>query len=223
MLSDPQNSAHLTAVVVHADDSLVVVNKPSGLLAVPGRGADKQHCASLQVQQAYPDALIVHRLDQATSGLMLLARGAAMQRALGLAFENRQVTKHYVAVVHGLVAPSQGSIDLPLAADWPARPRQKVDHTIGKPALTHYQVLSHCQATQTTRLALQPHTGRTHQLRVHLHAIGHPIVGDALYSAELAAANYPVAYSYLHLHAQQLNLDHPVTGQSLHWQCTSPF
>ncbi len=221
MLSHTPHSEHLAIALVYADDSLVVVNKPSGLLAVPGRGADKQHCASLLVQQMFADALIVHRLDQATSGLLLLARGPAMQRALGNLFEKRQVDKRYEALVHGLVSPSQGSIDLPLAADWPARPKQKVDYAIGKPALTHYQVIAYNHTEDTTRLALQPETGRTHQLRVHMLAIGHPMVGDGLYGRQALAGHN--GYAHLHLHAQALLLVHPVTGQAMHWQCACPF
>jgi tRNA pseudouridine32 synthase / 23S rRNA pseudouridine746 synthase len=210
-----------TLSIVYADAHLVVVNKPPGLLAVPGRGADKQDCASLQVQQHCTDALIVHRLDQATSGLMLLARGAAMQRALSSLFESRAVRKDYVAVVHGLLRNDSGTIELPLAADWPARPRQKVDHAIGKPALTHYQVLSRYTTDNTTRLALQPHTGRTHQLRVHLQAIGHAIVGDTLYGS--ADCGVDLKTTRLLLHARRLSLVHPVTGQAMQWECVPEF
>jgi tRNA pseudouridine32 synthase / 23S rRNA pseudouridine746 synthase len=207
--------------IVYADLHLVVVNKPAGLLAVPGRGADKADCVSLRVQQIYPNALIVHRLDQATSGLMLLARGPAMQRALSLLFEKRQVHKEYVAVVHGLVTQDAGSIDLPLMADWPARPRQKVDLLHGKTALTHYRVLARDLQTQTTRLALEPITGRTHQLRVHLSAMGHRIVGDGLYGSAEGGQR-------LHLHAQRLGLTHATELHTsepsvLQWTSEVPF
>jgi tRNA pseudouridine32 synthase / 23S rRNA pseudouridine746 synthase len=207
--------------IVYADEGLVVVNKPAGLLAVPGRGPGKQDCASLRVQQLYPDALVVHRLDQATSGLMVLARGQAMQRALSRLFETRQVHKEYVAVVHGLVAAPSGSIDLPLAADWPARPRQKVDSSIGKNALTHYTVLARDSQLNTTRLVLVPITGRTHQLRVHLSAIGHPICGDALYG-DGAQASASQALR-LHLHAQDLALQHPVSAVPMVWYAAADF
>lgn len=207
--------------IVYADDCLVVVNKPAGLLAVPGRGPDKADCLSLRVQQDFADALVVHRLDQATSGLMLMARGADRQRALSRQFELRQVHKIYLAVVHGLVIPDAGSIDLALAADWPARPRQKVDTTIGKAALTHYRVLSRDVAQCTTRLALEPITGRTHQLRVHLCAIGHPIVGDRLYGPQ---ADFSVGRTVrLHLQAQQLALHHPVGQHALAWELAAEF
>jgi tRNA pseudouridine32 synthase/23S rRNA pseudouridine746 synthase len=205
--------------IVYADSSLVVVNKPAGLLAVPGRGADKADCASLRTQERYPDALIVHRLDQPTSGLMLLARGLDMQRLLSKQFETRQVHKEYVAVVHGLVDKDQGEIDLSLAADWPARPRQKIDPHHGKAALTHYRVLARDPWAQTTRLALEPITGRTHQLRVHLSAIGHPVVGDTLYGEDKAQG---ISVRLL-LHAQHLALLHPASALPMTWQVLAEF
>lgn len=166
---------------VHLARDYVVVLKPAGLLAVPGRGAAGTDHLAGRVQRAVPDALVVHRLDMATSGLMLFARGLAAQRALSRLFEQRRVDKRYEAVVHGLVRDDTGSIDLPLGADWPNRPRQQVDAVHGRPALTQWRVLERDLARTHTRLALVPVTGRTHQLRVHLAAIGHPIVGDALY------------------------------------------
>lgn len=205
-------------LIVHADDALVAVDKPAGLLSVPGRGADKADCAALRVQAQFPDAQTVHRLDMATSGLLLFARGAAMQRALSVLFETRDVVKHYEAVVDGLVEQDEDEIDLPLLADWPQRPRQKVDHLHGKPSLTRYRVLHRDPTTRTTRLALQPLTGRTHQLRVHLLAIGHPIAGDALY----ATAEMPTA-PRLMLHATRLELRHPLTSQALILTSKPPF
>jgi len=185
---------------MHVDAQRIVINKPAGLLAVPGRGDDKQDCAWARVRAQFPDALVVHRLDQATSGLIVFARGEAMQRALSDAFALRQVGKRYEAVVSGAVAQDEFDIDLPLIADWPNRPRQKVDLAQGKPSLTHVQVL-HRQAGQT-RLWLMPVTGRSHQLRVHLLSIGHPILGDALYAPPDAAAQAP----RLLLHARDLSL-----------------
>ena len=205
-------------VIVHADEALVAIDKPAGLLSVPGRGADKADCAVARVQAPFPDAQTVHRLDMATSGLLLFARGAAMQRTLSVMFETREVVKHYEAVVEGLVEQDAGAIDLPLLADWPQRPRQKVDPVHGKPSLTRYRVLHRDPATRTTRLILQPLTGRTHQLRVHLLAIGHPIVGDALY----ACADAPTA-ARLMLHATQLELRHPLTSQNLALSSAAPF
>jgi tRNA pseudouridine32 synthase/23S rRNA pseudouridine746 synthase len=205
-------------VLVHADEALVAIDKPAGLLSVPGRGADKADCAVTRVYAQFPDAHTVHRLDMATSGLLLFARGAAMQRALSVMFEAREVIKHYEAVVEGLVAQDDGDIDLPLLADWPQRPRQKIDLQQGKPSQTRYRVLHRDPVTRTTRLALQPLTGRTHQLRVHLLAIGHPIAGDALYSAR----DGPSA-PRLMLHATRLELRHPLTLQALVLTSAAPF
>ncbi|HMW55613.1 MAG TPA: pseudouridine synthase [Accumulibacter sp.] len=202
--------------IVYFDASLLVVNKPTGLLSVPGRGEDKQDCLAGRVQAEYPEALIVHRLDMATSGLLVLARGKTMERRLGTQFANRQVDKRYVAVVKGL-PPLAGEIDLPLAADWPNRPRQKVDPLAGKPSRTRYQVLSHDPLTNTTRLALWPDTGRTHQLRVHLLAIGHPIIGDELYAQAGGAGQR------LLLHAESLAFAHPETARPLAFCCPPPF
>ncbi len=167
--------------LIHLDDELVVADKPAGLLCVPGRGADKADCLYARIQALIPDALVVHRLDMATSGLVVFGRGADVQRRLSIAFAERRVGKAYEAVVRGLPDRDEGDIDLPLAADWPRRPRQMVDPARGKPSQTHWQVLSRDRAAGTTRLTLLPTTGRSHQLRVHLAAIGHPIVGDALY------------------------------------------
>ena len=187
---------------IHVDERLVVIDKPAGLLAVPGRGPDKADCAALRVLRRCVDARVVHRLDMATSGLMVLARGLAMQRELGRRFETRQVRKTYVAVVAGLPMVDCGEIDLPLAADWPARPRQQVDRLHGRPALTRWRVLARDAARDCARLELEPQTGRTHQLRVHLAAIGHPILGDSLYAPPSARTAVP----RLLLHASRLDL-----------------
>ena len=206
-------------LIVHADDSLVVVDKPAGLLSVPGRGADKADNACARVQAEFADALTVHRLDMATSGLLLFARGAPMQRQLSALFEAREVIKHYEALVEGLVEQTHGEIDLPLAADWPQRPRQVVDHVRGKPSVTRYRVLQRDASEPTTRLLLQPLTGRSHQLRVHLQAIGHPIVGDALYAPPEMAAHH----DRLMLHATRLEFRHPLTGDELRLLSAAPF
>jgi len=189
-------------VIVHADDALVVADKPAGLLCVPGRGPERADCLAARVQARWPDALVVHRLDMATSGLVVFGRGAAMQRALSIAFAERRVDKGYEAVVAGLPAEDSGEIDLPLAADWPNRPRQQVDLIAGKPSLTRWRVLQRDPQRGTTRLALTPVTGRSHQLRVHLAAIGHAIVGDDLY----APAAWAAASPRLLLHACRLAL-----------------
>jgi tRNA pseudouridine32 synthase/23S rRNA pseudouridine746 synthase len=207
----------LTLVVLHCDDALVAVDKPAGMLSVPGRGADKQDCASARVAEHWPDALIVHRLDMATSGLLVFARGAPAQRRLSMAFAGREVHKRYEAVVQGLVHDDGGEIDLPLIADWPNRPLQKVD-AHGKPSLTRFSVLSRDEALQRTRLALEPVTGRSHQLRVHLQAIGHPIVGDDLYDPARADAS-----QRLLLHACELRLLHPVSGEAMTLRSAVPF
>ena len=210
--------------IVECSDSVVVVDKPAGLPAVPGRAPGLQDCAASRVQAWCADARVVHRLDMATSGLMVLARGAAAERALASAFVRRAVDKRYVAIVAGRVEPQAdggwAEIALPLAADWPARPKQKVDHAAGKPSLTRVRVLAHVDdfAQPCTRVELQPLTGRTHQLRVHLAAIGHPIVGDMLYAPELASLA-----PRLLLHATALVLPHPVRGDRLAFASAPPF
>lgn len=205
--------------IIHVDAALIVTNKPSGLLSVAGRGPDKQDCAARRVQERWPDALVVHRLDQATSGLLLFARGIAAQRVLNRAFEDGAVHKEYVAVVRGLVAEASGCIELPLAADWPNRPRQQVDPEHGKPARTDWRLIGHDTERGTSRLVLHPTTGRTHQLRVHLAAIGHPIAGDALYGdAEVRALA-----SRLLLHAGSLAFAHPASGETMRLASAPPF
>ena len=197
------------------DDSLIVLNKPAGLLAVPGRGADKQDCLASRVQAEFPDALVVHRLDMATSGLLLFARNAEMQRLLSRMFREREIQKRYVAVVAGKPGPSPGEIDLRLSGDWPNRPKQKVDAVSGKPSLTRYRLLEHDSGTNTSRMELEPITGRTHQLRVHMAAIGHPVMGDALYGVHRAER--------LMLHACSLSFTHPLSGELIDLWCEPPF
>ena len=206
--------------IVYADDTLLVLDKPAGLLCVPGRGEDKQDCLSARVQAVYPDALVVHRLDMATSGLVVMARSPEAQRILGDAFAARQVHKRYEALVQGQLSPPEqewGQIDLPLIVDWPNRPRSKVDWEIGKPSTTRWQVLD--TLPDATRVALEPITGRSHQLRVHLLALGHPILGDTLYQVDAAAAAFP----RLMLHACHLALPHPVHGKLLEFHSPTPF
>lgn len=210
--------------ILYRDESLIVVDKPAGLLSVPGRGAAGEDNLTSRVQAALgAPVFVVHRLDQATSGLMLLALNAPMQRAVNQAFAERRVDKQYTAVVEGWLADDQGCIDLPLAADWPNRPRQRVSHEDGKLSRTHWQVVSRstlagAPAARRTRLSLKPVTGRSHQLRVHLSAIGHPIIGDALYGAPAEAAA-----PRLMLHASALSLAHPVDGRSLNFASPMPF
>jgi tRNA pseudouridine32 synthase/23S rRNA pseudouridine746 synthase len=201
-----------------SDEQLLAVEKPAGLPSVPGRAEGLHDCMASRVAAHIADALVVHRLDMATSGLMLFARGKAMQRALSEAFAARQVHKRYIAVVDGCLADDVGEIELPLIADWPQRPRQKVDHVSGKPSLTRWQVLERDVERGRTRVQLEPVTGRSHQLRVHLMAIGHPILGDALY-----AAHDPPRAPRLLLHAQSLRFAHPVSGEPLQIESTVPF
>ena len=215
--------------VVHEDQALLVLDKPAGLLSVPGRGPDKQDCLARRAQQRWPDAQVVHRLDMATSGLVVMARGAAVQRRLSMAFEARAVDKRYVAVVAGRPDDDQRDahgwcdITLALAADWPRRPLQRVDGEHGRPAHTRWRVLARDVRRPNTprtcalsRLALEPLTGRSHQLRVHTAAMGWPIAGDALYGDADSAPR-------LLLHAAGLALAHPRSGAALHWQSPAPF
>jgi len=216
-----QSEAQPAPRCVHEDEDLLVLVKPAGLLCVPGRGPLGQDALSGRAQQRWPGALVVHRLDQATSGLVLMARNPRAQRLLGMAFARREIVKHYEAVVHGRPqAPEDGGpwhlIDLPLARDWPNRPRQKVDPLHGKPSQTLWRALAHDAARATTRLALRPLTGRTHQLRLHLAHAGHPIVGDALYAGADPGAR-------LLLHACGLRLRHPATGLWLDFNSPAPF
>lgn len=208
--------------VLHVDPYWVLVHKPSGLLSVPGKGADKQDCLSARVQMRYPDALIVHRLDMATSGLMVLARGLAAQRKLSAAFAERQVYKRYVAVVCGLWPDADTdwqTIDLPISVDWPNRPLRVIDAVLGKPSVTRVRMVSRDVTANTTRLELEPVTGRSHQLRVHLQSSGHPILGDALYAPAAVASAAP----RLLLHASALQLPHPVHGTPVGFESAAPF
>ena len=204
--------------LIHLDDAFVIVDKPSGLLSVPGRGPDKQDCLSARVQAEFSDALVVHRLDMETSGLMVFARGIDAQRAISRAFERRAVSKYYEAITYGLIEDDAGTIDLPLICDWPNRPRQMVDHTIGKSATTHFAVISRDALTLRTRVRLTPVTGRSHQLRVHLASLGHPIIGDSLYAPPPLAAG-----ERLMLHAAKLGFQHPVSGELREFSSTVPF
>ena len=205
---------------IHADAHLLVLNKPTDLLAVPGKGADKQNCLSSRVQKAYPDALIVHRLDMATSGLMLMARGAAMQTSLSKLFETRAIHKRYVAVVDGQMEASSGwkLIDLPIALDWPNRPL-RIIHPEGKPSQTRWRVMQDQSDVKSTRVELEPITGRSHQLRVHLKALGHPILGDRLYAPAAAAS----LSARLLLHACRLQFVHPARSEDLTFENSPPF
>lgn len=214
--------------VLHADESLLVLDKPAGLLSVPGRGPENADCLSARVQTRYPDALIVHRLDMGTSGLIVMGRSASAQSALSVAFARREVHKRYQAIVAGRPDDSQAGelgwseIRLPLIVDWPNRPRSKVCLETGKPSHTRWRLLASGplpDGLETTRLELEPVTGRSHQLRLHLQAIGHPILGDELYADDEALAAAP----RLLLHACCIELPHPVTGERLCFESPAPF
>ena len=206
-------------MIVHCDAQLIVADKPAGLLTVPGRPIELHDCLWHRVREQWPDALVVHRLDMATSGLVLFARGIDMQRSLSIAFAQRQVGKGYEAIVAGDMQGEAGEIDLPLAADWPNRPRQMVDAAHGKPSLTRWRVLERGLVSGGTRLALEPLTGRTHQLRVHLAAIGHALLGDTLYAPPELAAAAP----RLLLHATRLAFEHPADGSAVAFDSAAPF
>ena len=203
----------------YRDRYLVVVEKASGLLTVPGRGPDKQDCLLRRVQRQDPGVLVVHRLDMATSGLVLFARDGVTQRRLGRLFERRRVGKRYVALVRHVPGPSEGEIVLPLITDWPRRPRQRVDFASGRAAHTRYRVIEEGADRSWSRVELLPTTGRSHQLRVHMAAIGHPVLGDALY-ADTATRDLA---DRLMLHAAAVTFEHPVHGGRLELLSPPPF
>lgn len=209
----PTSAAWTTA---HIDERLLVVVKPAELLSVPGKSEDKQDCLIHRVQTRHPEALLVHRLDLATSGLMVFARDRQAQGALGTAFQKRQIVKRYQAVVHGRLMPNAGRVDQPLRCDWDRRPRQVVDRSGGKRSLTDWRVVQ--RSDDRTYVSLVPHTGRTHQLRVHLEWLGHPILGDRIY----APPGSTETHKRLHLHASVLILPHP-DGGPLRVQSAPPW
>ncbi|MEM9496312.1 MAG: pseudouridine synthase [Pseudomonadota bacterium] len=201
--------------VLYEDHQILAVNKPEGLLSVPGKGPDLSDCLLVRVQAAFPTALLVHRLDRDTSGVMIFGLTPHAQRHLGLQFEKRHVRKTYVARLAGRLEPRLGEIDLPLAVDWPNRPRQKVCRDSGRAAQTRWRVQRYM--AQETRVRLMPLTGRSHQLRVHMLSLGHPILGDPLYSQD--ADSYP----RMMLHAEQLRLRHPDGGAGRTFRAPAPF
>lgn len=211
----PPRSPVLT--VVHADDDILVLDKPSGLLTVPGKSEDLADCLMARAQARFPDARIVHRLDMDTSGIIVLALTPHAHRHLGLQFERRHVFKHYEARVWGHMAADCGTIDLPLACDWPNRPRQHVDPLGGRRARTDWSVIG--REPDSTRLRLDPLTGRSHQLRVHMLSLGHPILGDPLYAQEEALR----AAGRLQLHAASLAIRHPTGGRRCRFTSPCPF
>ncbi|MDP7591366.1 MAG: bifunctional tRNA pseudouridine(32) synthase/23S rRNA pseudouridine(746) synthase RluA [Litorilituus sp.] len=208
--------------IIYQDDDIVVLNKSSGLLSVPGRLPEHQDCLQNRVQRILPNATIVHRLDMATSGLLIMALNKIAHVAISRQFEQRQTKKTYIARVFGHLNESKGSVDLPLLCDWPNRPKQKVDHDNGKKSLTHYKVLKlevNNAEEHSTLIELTPITGRSHQLRVHMLALGHPILGDRLYAHQQALTSSP----RLQLHAKMLTITHPTTNKTIEFTATCPF
>lgn len=203
--------------IVYQDDDLLIVNKPSGLLTVPGKDPKHADCLIARINRVFPTAKIVHRLDMATSGIICLAMHKEAHRNLSIQFQDRKTAKRYIARVFGKLEQETGSVDLPLICDWPNRPKQMVDHDSGKPSLTHFKVLEYEQ--NATRVELTPITGRSHQLRVHMLSLGHPILGDKLYAHPEAFAMAP----RLQLHAEMLTLAHPASGETLVFEAAPEF
>lgn len=204
--------------ILYEDDDLVVVDKPAGLLSVPGRLPEHHDSAYLRILEKYPQAKVTHRLDMATSGILMFAKHRDAEVAVSKMFQARTVKKNYIALVQGHLA-GQGSIEAPLITDWPNRPKQKVDFEIGKPAQTLYQQLAYDAELDVSRILLEPITGRSHQLRVHLMHIGHPITGDKLYHPEPARS----ALGRLALHASYLAFEHPLNGGRVELMLTAKF
>ncbi|APX13350.1 RluA family pseudouridine synthase [Tateyamaria omphalii] len=202
--------------ILHDDAEMLVVSKPSGLLSVPGKGEHLSDCLIARVQAVWPQALLVHRLDRDTSGVMVFGLTPHAQRFLSKQFELRAAKKTYVARVWGRMTPKTGRVDLPLIVDWPNRPRQHVDHENGKPAVTDWRVL---RDTETeSRVRLMPQTGRSHQLRVHMMELGHPILGDPFYADGLARD-----FERLMLHSEELRIKHPDSGKMMRFRAAAPF
>jgi tRNA pseudouridine32 synthase / 23S rRNA pseudouridine746 synthase len=204
-------TCHENIEILYQDEDLLMANKPTTLLSVPGRHPANRDCLISRIQQSKPEARIVHRLDMDTSGVMVVALTTHSHRELNRQFAQREVSKRYEAVVFGLVDKDRGSIDAPLCSDWPNRPKQKIDPENGKTALTHYEVLSRNEQVGQTRLSLTPVTGRSHQLRIHLAHLGHPILGCSFYAHELAFEQS----TRLLLHATYLSVTHPVSGECI--------
>ena len=206
--------------LLYLSEQLIVVDKPSGLLSVPGRDVGKEDCLSRRVQAEFPNAMIVHRLDMGTSGIVVMGRGAKAQRELSILFQERKVRKRYQALVDGQwTAAAAGEIELPIGVDGPKHPKQKVDHAMGRPSLTRYRVLDISAEYAVSRIELEPITGRSHQLRVHMEAMGHPILGDDFYGTPASCAKA----ERLMLHACQIEFGHPETGAPLCVHCPPPF
>ncbi len=219
---------HIAPEILFEDKHIIIINKPAGLLSVPGRGDDKQDCMLSRCQLEHPNALIVHRLDMSTSGIIIFALTKEMQRELSILFEKRQIQKQYIARVHGILREKKGTINQPLITNWQQRPKQKIDYKIGKPSTTNYELLETTDNKNSTAssspiksslVRLQPVTGRSHQLRVHMSSLGHPILGDQLYGTPLSRT----ASHRLLLHAQKISFTHPATHNLIRINCEADF
>lgn len=204
--------------ILYQDNDLLVLDKPSGLLSVPGRLAELADSLQSRVQRVFPTATVVHRLDMSTSGIMLMALTKESHRALSKQFESRKISKRYLALVFGHPAESKGRVELPLITDWPNRPRQKVCFETGKSSITNWQVLESFN-NNSSLIKLEPVTGRSHQLRVHMQSIGHPILGDKFYAHPEALLMHP----RLALHASYIQFSHPATGEGLSFNLHADF
>ena len=216
-MSDTYAPPNDPLVILHDDHELLFVDKPSGLLSVPGKGEHLADCLIARVQKVFPQALLVHRLDRDTSGVMVFGLTPHAQRHLGLQFEKRMTRKTYIARVWGEIGEDEGTVDQPIAADWPNRPLQKIDHENGRAAVTHWKVLK--RSGGMTRVRMTPETGRSHQLRVHMKHLGHPILGDPFYAEGEALA----ASDRLMLHAESLRVRHPDGGKGVTIKAKPPF
>ena len=203
--------------IIYQDKDIIVVNKPSGLLSVPGRDPAHKDSIYSRILAEHPNSQVVHRLDMATSGIMVVALRRQAEKELKRQFRDRETQKVYFARVAGFIKAPKGKVDLPLICDWPNRPKQKVDHQIGKASLTNYEVISY--GKRSTLVKLSPITGRSHQLRVHMMALGHPILGDGFYADPLAKRLAP----RLLLHAASLTFSHPYSNKTMTFDCQTPF
>ena len=209
---------HEQVKILVQDSDFLIINKPSGLLSVPGRHPQNRDSVIARLQDAYPAAAIVHRLDFDTSGILVIPLNKAALSHISKQFQVRTVSKHYTAVVAGLIKDDQGRIDLPIVADPDNRPKYKICQETGKPSVTEFEVLSRDLAANTSRVWLHPITGRSHQLRLHLQAIGHPILGCVFYGGE-----YAQKAPRLLLHATDISFIHPRTGEPVHFECSPEF
>jgi len=209
---------HITLDILYQDMNLIILNKPSGLLSVPGRGIDKQDCMLSRLQVEYPDALVIHRLDMPTSGIIMFALNKEMQKAMGHLFEKKLIYKQYIAKVHGVLKESKGIVNQPLITDWENRPKQKIDYKNGKASQTKYTLISTTNDNNSL-LKLEPVTGRSHQLRVHMSSIGHAILGDELYGTLKTRNESP----RLLLHAERISFNDPLNKNKIDVHCPVEF